>query len=707
MDLDRRTLLKTVATASIGTAGVAASGETDLSVVGRAAADVGSGCDGSETIPAVEFYSSASQVDPNYGALTDESVVAVWAEPSAENVDDDGNGDAYLYDASTPIPLASADAGVYGFGAILLQDSNVKFEYGNEEFVLNAWDAEMGGSGTVYWDEGHGQNFDLASCSSFENYAESNGYDVQPTTSLSSDLSNADGVVITSPSQSFSASELDDLASFVANGGALFLHDQSDYSDYDGTGYLNDIADRLSLSYRFNDDDINDDDSNHNGDNYDVVTHQFNRSAFDLFGSRSGISLDAGTRYTATVTDVTDGDTLDVTVDANGKDYEIRALGFDSPETKRNGKYEAPVEWEGIEDDKYLSDWGENAKDYAITELDGETVEIEVDPAEDVYDPFARLLAYVHYDQDGDGAIDTLYNKDVLEKGYARVYGSSLTKHDAFWQAEANARASGRRVWGQSDPENSSEVRDRAVEEVFVPHASSVRTSNGAIAGSRVPVFAESTATQELEGGVDYADIPLAGVDEATNLAVLGGQSIDESYHSDVDTMEHEVFLTNLIDHLKADSRGGQVLVAGGQGQFNEQKSLSTEDAVNYQRYLEGQGIAFEQVNDLTQTSYDNALSSARAVIVTAPRACLSTAEVDALTTFISNGGAVVMIGAGVGKVMPDTRDNFNDLANALGTDLRLNEDRVKDDTNNAGNPDLVYSTRTNTTDFSLWSAYS
>ncbi|PSP55626.1 nuclease [Halobacteriales archaeon QS_1_67_19] len=699
--MQRRTFLKMAAASAASTAAVS---DTDLGMLGTARAAAGSDCDSSEEIPSIEFYSAGSQVDPNYGPLTDESVVAVWAEPSATNSDADGNGDAYVYDDDASIPVASVDGGVYGFGSILLQDSDIKFEYGNEEFVLNAWDAELGGSGTVLWDEGHGQYYDLASCSEFRDYAENNGYAVQATTSLSSDLSNADGVVITSPGDSFSSSELSDLADFVANGGAVFLHDQSDYNGYDETQNLNDIAEYLDLAYRFNDDEVSDADSNYNGDDYDVVTHQFNRSNFDRFGARSGISLDAGTRYTATVTDVTDGDTVDVTVDYNGKEYEIRTLGFDSPETKRNSKYEKVEEWEGVEDDNYLADWGENAKDYGQNELDGETVEIEVDPNEDVFDPFGRLLAYIHYDQDDDGAIDTLYNKDVLEKGYARVYGSSLSKHDEFWQAERNARDNGLRVWQQSDPENTSEVRDRAVEEVFVPDAASVRTADGAIAASRVPVFAESTAYQDLEGGVDYGEIPLVGVDSANRTALMGGLSIDESYRDDVTDYEHEVFLTNLIDDLS--DRTGQILMDAGHGQFNEQHSLSNDDAVAYQRYLEGQGIQFEQINDLT-TSGDNALSTARAVIITSPRSCFSTAEIDELTDYISNGGAVILMGAGWGKIAPDTRRNVNDLAHALGTDLRLNEDRVLDDSNNIGDPEQLYTTNVNTADFSLWSAYS
>ncbi|MFB6126626.1 MAG: DUF4350 domain-containing protein [Halolamina sp.] len=697
MSFDRREFLRAVAaTTAVGGA------STRLATTGATAA-TGSGC-GDETHPSVEFYSTASQVDPTGGSLTDPSVVAVWAEPGATNGDTDGNGDAYVYDDTTPIPLASVDGGAYGFGAILVQDGDVDYDYGNEEFVLNAWDAELGGSGVVLWDEGHGQYYDTAACSEFVSYAEGEGYDVRATTTLSSDLGGADAAVVTSPGEAFTGAELDDLAAFVADGGTLFLHDQSDYGDYDGTANLNDVARRLDLAYRFNDDEVTDADNSVGGDDYAVLTHQFNGDAFDLFGDRAGIGLDAGTRYRATVTSVTDGDTVDVEF-ADGSTANLRLLGFDSPETKRNSSYETVEEWEGIEDDKYLSDWGENAKDWATGELDGETVEIEVDPAEDVYDPFGRLLAYVHYDSDGDGTVDTLYNREIVRQGYARVYGSTLSKHDAVWNDEDDARAAGRRVWNRSDPANTTEVRDRAVESVFVPKAATVRTDTGAIDPSRVPVFAESTATQDVVNGVDYSgDLPLVGVDAAENVALIGGLPVDESYHADVSDLEHETFLTNLLDDLGTAS--GQVLVEGGHGQFNESNGLSSEDAVNYARYLEGQGIPFEQVNSLDGAG-DNALSTARAVILTAPRSCYTTSEVDALSTFLADGGAVVALGCGYGRASPSTRANLNDLLGALGTDLRLNGDNVFDDANNAGDPSLVTTTNLNTTDFSLFGPYS
>ncbi|WP_137284354.1 DUF4350 domain-containing protein [Halorussus salinisoli] len=407
--------------------------------------------------------------------------------------------------------------------------------------------------------------------------------------------------------------------------------------------------------------------------------------------------LEPGTWYDATITDVTDGDTVDVTLDSDGTEYEIRVLGIDTPETRRNSRYENVDEWEGIEDDKHLTNWGENAKEYAQNELpDGTSVEIAVDSEEEEEDAYGRLLAYIKYDESGDGSMDTLYNRDVIEQGYARVYGSSLTKHDDFWNAEDDARANGAGVWGPSDPQNTSETGDDPVDEVFFPNVSSVRTDTGGLADSRAPVYAPTDASQSLDGGYDYSgDIPLVGVDEAVNTAMVGGLFVNEEYDA---SGQHFVFLTNLIDFLSGKS--GQVLIDGGHHQFNNTYALSNEDAVDYQRYLEGQGIAFEQVNTFDGAG-DNALSTARAIVVTSPYEALTTSETDALNTFVSNGGAVVLMGSA--KSSASARTNLDDVAAALGSDLRLNDDQVFDGSGNSN----FQTSNLDTTNFSLWSSFT
>ena len=650
------------------------------------------------TIPQLQFYSTSSLLDDNYGALTDDSVVLTYAAKSATQNDADGNGDAYFYPDGTPVPLAAKDGNVAGFGSILMGDGDVDFEYGNEEFLLNVIDQDLGGSGTILWDESHGQYWTQSRCSNFAGYAESNGYTVRSTFDLLADLPDADGLIVTSPGD-FTTTELQELFDFVNNGGAIYLFDQSDYNDYDETENLNDIAGYLQRAFRFNDDEVVDS-SNNSGDDYKLLTDEFN-TTFPVFDERDGLGLEVGETFEVTVTDVTDGDTVDVEF-PDGTTEEIRVLGMDTPETRRNSQYETVEEWEGIEDDKYLSSVGEDAKDFAQTELSGATIDIFFDTNEPVRDVFGRLLAYIRYDATGDGSRDTLYNREMVERGYARVYDSTFSKHDDFLTAESNARANGRNVWSQSDPANSSEVRDRSVSEVFVPTASSIRTTGGAVADSRVPLYAESTANQDLDGGVSYGDVPLAAVDESVNTAMIGGSLITEEYDSDTSDLEQFVFVTNLIDYLG--SKTGDVLIDGGHGQFGHEYSLSAEDAVNYLRYLEGQDIGFQGVNDVNGTN----LSGARALIVTAPTFGYTQSELDAVSTFVSNGGAVILLGtARTEDVFDAPRGYLNDVASGIGSDLRLNEDQVFDSTNNVSDDPELLTTGVFDTSFPLFGPYS
>ncbi|WP_276299247.1 thermonuclease family protein [Halorussus lipolyticus] len=698
--MQRRNFLKLVAAASAGTAAVEGTG---TEFVGTARAAVGANCGGSSTIADVEFESGSSLLDSNYDALTDDSVVAVWAESSATNGDADGNNDAYYYSDSTDIPVAAVDGNVVGFGALLVNDGDANWGYGNEEFVLNVWDQQLGGSGTVLYDEGHGQYYTLSDFSEFESYAENNGYDVQATSSLFSNLSSADAVMITSPGN-FNEGELADLYDYVNNGGVIFLHDQSDYNNYDETENLNDIAGYLQRAFRFNDDEVTDS-TNNSGSNYAILTGNFNTANFDYFQDRSGLGSGGGFDgpKNGTVSTVTDGDTFTVDFD-DGTSEEIRVLGIDTPEKKQNQQYELTKEWEGIESLNHLADWGKKATNFAKSELDGVRVTVDTDDEEGAYDPFGRLLGYVYYDADGDGSRDDLYNLKAIQDGYARIYGSSLTKHETFWDAEATAQSNSTGVWNQSDPSASSEIRDRDADDIFFPHTTSVRTSGGAIADSRVPVYAESTATQ-TGGSVSYSQIPLAGVDEDANVGVVGSPLIDESYESDegfgADTsgFENFVFVTNLVDYLADTS--GDILIDGGHGQFNADFALSSEDAAYYQRYLEGQDIAFEQVNTLTSAN----LSRGRALIITSPTECFSSTEVSNIQNFISNGGAVILLGSS--KATDAAHATTNDLANALGSDLRLNDDEITDSSYNVNNDSTIPYTTNFDTSFPLFGKYS
>jgi endonuclease YncB( thermonuclease family) len=669
-------------------------------------------------IPTLVVDSAASLLNADGDRLTDESVAAVWAEDAATNTDSDGNGDAVDYgDDRIPLVAADSSANAVGFGAMFVEDDDdyTKWDYGSEEFVLNVWDATVGdatdGTATVLWDEGHGQFYDLASFGEFEGYAESHGYDVQATADLEGDLPDADAAVITSPSESFSDSETQALDDFTADGGGLFLHDQADFRNFDETATLDDLADALGLAFRFNDDQV-EDEFNNDGEAFVPTTDAFNDAEFDYFADRDdrGLGLDPNATYVTDVEAVTDGDTVDVVL--NDREESIRVLGIDTPETSGNSRFERVQEWEGIEDVDYLGNEGDAASSYATGELDGETVEVFFDENEPARDVFDRVLAYIRYDRSGDGSRDTVYNRQAIEDGYSRTYDSGLARHDEFLAAETAAREAGRQVWRKSDPANSPEIRDRDVEELFLPVGSSVVSTSGAVSDDRVPVYAELTAEQNGDDTYEgiLADIPTVALDEGSGVAVFGSPLIDESYEPregsdyNADRYENFVFLTNVIDALAdGDSPSGDVLIDGGHGQFAADYALSAEDAAYYLRYLEGQGgIEFQGINDIA-ANLDAA--DTRAVVVTAPAEAYTDVELDALASFRDDGGAVVLMNSGA--PLPAARENLDAVAEALGTDLRANDDIVVDKVNNDNGDERVPTTSNFDRSFDLYSAYS
>ena len=746
-------------------------------------------------ISPLAFDSAGSLLDANGTQLTDDSLVAVWAGEAATNTDSDGNGDAVSYDGR--IPMVAVDGDVLGFGGPFVTERD--YQYGNEEFLLNALDEHVGG-GRVLFDEGHGQFYDLAAYSVFEAYAEDSGYTIEATSALETDLATADALVVTSPSQSFSASETEALRSFVDDGGAVFLFHQSDFRDFDETANLNALAEALGVGFRFNDDQVVDSVRNA-GENFQPITDRFTDLATPYLGDREGIGLEPGRRYEVDVTEVTDGDTVTVKFD-DGRTEDVRVLGVDTPETPENRRFEREQEWEGIESVDTLTTLGARASEFGKQRLGGRRVTLFFDENSDVRDQFGRLLGYIEYD---DGIDTRLYNRDLVLEGQARVYGSGHSKHDDFAEVEAGARAAGRGLWTESDFEGTDPIRNGPVEDLFVPKPVSVRTQFGSIDESRVPVFAAGDATQSFNsdddldvpwlttageigidppedpgdgpdfgdpgddpdfgdpgdpgddpdfgdpgddpenpgedpgfddpgdpgddpddlpgvpgggdepigggpdwgwGDVSYRDIPLVGLDEETNVGVVGGLLISEDYEAEedyaVDTSEYGnfAFLTNLLDYLSHGDRDGDVLIDGGHGQFGADYALSNEDAAYYGRYLEGFDVQFDQRNELDSVDLD----PYRAVIVTTPAEAFTFDEATALREFANDGGAVVLMGASTAP--SDARGRLNDLARELETDLRLNGDSVEDQVNNL-NADPTVITTTNLEDsFPLFSAY-
>ena len=147
----------------------------------------------------------------------------------------------------------------------------------------------------------------------------------------------------------------------------------------------------------------------------------------------------------ATVVNVVDGDTIDVT-DSDGTKVRIRILGIDAPELSGNRS----DEYGGIRDTECLDDWGAKVKELVTKRLgcsawgceDGKKVKVELDPAAGEYDQYDRLLAYVY-----------LYNNDLgtmlLEEGMARVWEPppDIARIDDYFNIEEEARSNREGLW--------------------------------------------------------------------------------------------------------------------------------------------------------------------------------------------------------------------------------------------------------------------
>lgn len=157
--------------------------------------------------------------------------------------------------------------------------------------------------------------------------------------------------------------------------------------------------------------------------------------------TRTATPTDASTSLTATVVDVTDGDTVTLRF-SNGSRETARLLGVDTPETHAPV---APDEWEGVPDTQAgrdcLADWGERATQFTVDRIQSETVAVEFDENEPRRGYYGRLLVYLTVGDD-------LFNDDLVRRGYARVYTDSrFEKKAAFLEHERSARDATRGAW--------------------------------------------------------------------------------------------------------------------------------------------------------------------------------------------------------------------------------------------------------------------
>lgn len=152
---------------------------------------------------------------------------------------------------------------------------------------------------------------------------------------------------------------------------------------------------------------------------------------------------DAAT-YEVTITDVVDGDTVDIEF-ANGSADTVRLLGVDTPEVFSSND---PTEYEGVPDTdegvQCLRDAGDDATAY-MDQYRGATVTIAFDPQADTRGSYGRLLTYIYADGRN-------VNYRLVVEGHARVYDSPFVEREAFYAAERDAQDARRGLWTCRDP---------------------------------------------------------------------------------------------------------------------------------------------------------------------------------------------------------------------------------------------------------------
>lgn len=129
--------------------------------------------------------------------------------------------------------------------------------------------------------------------------------------------------------------------------------------------------------------------------------------------------------YVKEVTNVVDGDTIDVVIDL-GFDIlfksRVRLAGIDTPESRTTDKAEKAL---GLESKKYLAERIKSAKNVVIkTE--------KMDSSE----KYGRILGWLYLDGDGNSI-----NHEMIEKGYAWGYLGDTKVKDFEALAKARAKA--------------------------------------------------------------------------------------------------------------------------------------------------------------------------------------------------------------------------------------------------------------------------
>ena len=619
------------------------------------------------------FHETSSLLDSNYNRLTDDNIVFVYSENTAS---------AGSY-SNEEVPLWARDGNYFGSGSLLVNDDDDNcLDYGQDAVLLNIIDSYTGGSGHIVYDESADQasNYTLdGDFSKFKTWVQGEGYSIEASQDLTEDLDSADALLITLPNEEHAADQVDAIQDFANAGNPVFLFNESNSWDTDDLNYL---ADQLDLAFRFDDDEV-EDEPGWEWDDWPITRNYDSDSYPEWFSYRTSMGFDPGSTYQAVIDDVIDGDTFDVIHQGgyhDGEDDRIRHLGMDTAETGRTQN--DSDEWRGIESTQYLDSWGGEATDYAEANFEeGDVITFWVD--ENEHPPrglYGRLLAFHTYPE-GHEKSDVNYNLDVVELGYAKPYNSSFAAHPEFKEAYWSAYEQGLRIWEEADAEATDEVWNRAVEALRFRGAKSIVSTSGSLGSDETAVW--------TNGGT-----PLVSVDEQNGVALVGGLMNADNWESGDD--ENFVFNANLAQRLSGDVEDDMLLIEGGHGQFAASYDFSFEGKEAYHRFIEGlDAMWFQSINELSAQYLDTS-KGRHALVITPPDTgfCYTSDEVEALTSFIDDGGAVIL--KANTEVRPESVEVLNDLAAELGSDHRFNDDDLGD----------IETSSFNTSDFDFWSAY-
>lgn len=141
--------------------------------------------------------------------------------------------------------------------------------------------------------------------------------------------------------------------------------------------------------------------------------------------------------YNASVTDVVDGDTIDVRY--RGREDTVRLLGVDTPEVHTDNNPEEYNFSNTIQNRACLERYGEKASNF-VKQNTGNKLNLIIDPDSERRGDYDRLLAYVNSENKS-------INRALLEEGLARVYISDFSMKEEYLEIQKEAQEKDKGLW--------------------------------------------------------------------------------------------------------------------------------------------------------------------------------------------------------------------------------------------------------------------